>query len=44
MATGILSKHDKTRYMKKLDIVFKDSDTIDPFELSDENWKDDVSL
>ena len=33
---------DKTRYAKKLDIIFKNSDSIEPFELSDKNWKDDV--
>ena len=40
----MLSNDDKTRYAKKLDIIFKDSDAIEPFELSDKNWKDDVSL
>ena len=42
--SAMLSNDDKTRYSKKLDIIFKDSDAIEPFELSDKNWKDDVSL
>ena len=44
LESAILSNDDKTRYAKKLDIIFKDSDVIEPFELSDINWKDDVSL